>query len=113
MSRLGWLVFGCVALGGALTGVAWAHSPDDCHKAKEWSDMMVCGNPNLADLDGKVDKGYEDAQQSLSPKDAQEVREVQAKWMRGREKCQQDPDPTKCLEDYYQRKIKEIVQPKD
>ena len=111
MTRVGWVVLGCVALSSGWAGMAAAHSEGDCHKVHEWSDMMVCGNPNLNDLDSKVDRAYQKAQQGLSPKDAEEVQRVQAAWMRGREKCQQNSDPTKCLEDYYQRRIKEIVQP--
>ena len=113
MTRVGWVVLGCVALSGGWLNAARAHSQDDCRKAQQWSDMMVCGNRNLADLDGKVDKAYEDAQKGLSPKDAEEVQRVQAAWMKGREKCQENPDPTKCLEDYYQRRIRNIVQPHD
>ena len=113
MTGLGWAVLACVVLNGVSIGVARAHSQGDCHKATQWSDMMVCGNRNLADLDTKVDRAYEKAQSGLSPKDAEEVRRVQAAWMKGREKCQQDPDPTKCLEDYYQRRIKQIVQPRN
>lgn len=56
---------------------------------------------------------YKDAQTSLPPKDADEVRAVQQAWLKGREKCQKDSDPVKCLETYYQRRIKEIVQPDD
>jgi len=111
VTKAGWVVLAGVTLGVAV-GVAVAHQPSfDCHKAKQWSDMMVCGNPNLADLDVKVDKAYKKAQRSLPPQNAAQVREVQQAWLRGREKCQQDPDPIKCLDDYYQRRIKEIVQP--
>ena len=112
MTRIARMVLASVVLTGIVAGVAQAHQPSfDCHKAKQWSDMMVCGNPNLADLDGQVDKAYKQASTSLPPKDAQQVREVQEAWLRGREKCQHDADPTKCLETYYQRRIKEIVQP--
>ena len=111
MTRVGLVVLGCVALSSSVAGVARAYSQGDCHKAKQWSDTMVCGNPNLADMDSKVDKAYDKAASGLSPKDAKEVRRVQQAWLKGREKCQEDSDPTKCLEDYYQRHIKEIVQP--
>ena len=85
----------------------------DCHKKKKWSDMMVCGNRDLTAMDAKVDRAYKKAQATLPPDEAAQVRDVQAAWDRGREKCQQDPDPMKCLQDYYQRRIKEIVQPGD
>ena len=110
MSRLGWVMLGWMMLSGAGARTGWAQEPRvDCHKATQWSDMMVCGNPNLTALNAKVDKAYQDAQKGLSPKDAEEVRRVQVEWMKGREKCQDDPDPTKCLEDYYQRHIQPIV----
>jgi uncharacterized protein len=93
--------------------MAAAHEPNvNCHKAKQWSDMMVCGNPDLADLDAKVDKAYHKTRASLPPDQAEQVSRVQAAWRRGREKCQKSSDPVKCLQDYYQRRIKEIVQPK-
>ena len=112
MQKLRCLRVAAVALAVAAVGVARASGPSfDCHKAKQWSDMMVCGNPNLADLDSKVDKAYRKAQQPLSAKDAEQVREVQRAWRKGREKCQQDSDPIKCLQTYYERRIKEIVQP--
>ena len=112
MNRAGWMVLGCIALGIGVAAVAHAQrSGVDCHKVAAWSDMMVCGNPNLAALDTKVDKAYQDAQKGMSPTDAEETRRVHAAWMTGREKCQQDPDPTKCLEKYYRRHIEPIVQP--
>jgi len=112
VGKRGWVGAAVVALVLTAAGVVHASRPSfDCHKAKQWSDMMVCGNPNLADLDSKVDKAYRKAQRSLSPQDAKQVREVQQAWLRGREKCQQDPDPIKCLHTYYERRIKEIVQP--
>jgi uncharacterized protein len=112
VSRVGWIVLGCVVLSGGVARMARAQqSGVDCHKATQWSDMMVCGNPDLTDLDTKVDKAYRDSQKGLSPKDAEEVRGVHEAWLRGREKCQEDPDPTKCLEKYYQHHIEPIVQP--
>jgi uncharacterized protein len=112
VSKPRWFCVIVLALAVVAAGIARASGPSfDCHKAKKWSDMMVCGNPNLADLDGKVDKAYRKAQRSLPPKDAQQVREVQQAWLKGREKCQEDPDPMKCLQTYYERRIKEIVQP--
>ena len=112
VTRLGWVVLGCVVLSGGSAHLGQAQQPGvDCHKATQWSDMMVCGNPNLTDLNAKVDKAYQDAQKGLSPTEAEEVRRVHVEWMKGREKCQGDPDPTKCLEDYYRRHIQPIVQP--
>lgn len=107
-----WAVAACLALSTGLMTRARAEEPNSgCHKSAEWSDMMVCGNPNLTDLGGKVDRAYRKSQEGLSIEDATEVRRVQAAWLKGREKCQESADPTKCLEDYYQRRIKEIVQP--
>lgn len=97
---------------GALAGRAGAQDPNfNCEKATQWSDMMVCGNPSLVQLDGKVDKAYKRSQEGLTPEQANEVQEVHDAWRKGREKCQQDPDPIKCLQDYYQDHIKKIVQP--
>jgi uncharacterized protein len=110
LTRVGGLLFGCVALCASFASQAPAQSVD-CHKATQWSDMMVCGNPNLTDLNAKVDKAYQDAQKGLSPAEAEEVRGVHEAWLRGREKCQENPDPTKCLEKYYQNHIQPIVQP--
>lgn len=112
MIKVGWMVFAWVVVSvGAAEVVAAQQAGVDCHKATQWSDMMVCGNPNLTDLNAKVDKAYQDAQKGLSPTDAEEVRSVHVAWMKGREKCQGDPDPTKCLEKYYQHHIEPIVQP--
>ena len=111
MSTMGWAGL-ALTLAWALAAPAVAHEPNvNCHKVKQWSDMMVCGNPDLTDLDAKVDKAYRKSRQSLPPAQAQQVNEVQAAWRRGREKCQQSSDPVKCLHDYYERRIKEIVQP--
>lgn len=102
---------------GVLVGMTWgamalAEQPSvDCHKASQWSDMMVCGNPDLSAMDAKVDRAYRKAKESLPPDEAAQVDEVQAAWMRGREKCQKNDDPMKCLHDYYESRIKEIVQP--
>ena len=113
MRIVGWLGFG-VALACAAASVAGAHEPNvNCHKAKQWSDMMVCGNADLADMDAKVDKAYRKTRASLPPAEAEQVTRVQNAWRWGREKCQQSSDPMKCLQDYYQHRIKEIVQPKD
>lgn len=107
-----WIVAACVAVTTSLAGMTGAEEPNSgCHKSAEWSDMMVCGNPNLTDLSGKVDRAYRKAQEGLSAEDAGEVRRVQEAWLKGREKCQQSADPVKCLDDYYQRRIREIVQP--
>ena len=112
MVRRRWALVGVLALAAAWAGAARADEPrTNCHKVKKWSDMMVCGNPDLRDLDGKVDNAYRKAQVGLSPADAGKVRRVQQAWLRGREKCQESADPTKCLHDYYERRIKEIVQP--
>lgn len=102
-----------LAAGGfLLVASARAEEPNtNCHKKKKWSDMMVCGNRDLTAMDVKVDRAYKKAQATLPPDEAAQVRDVQSAWERGREKCQQDADPIKCLQDYYQRRIKEIVQP--
>ena len=97
-----------------LVASARAEEPNtNCHKKKKWSDMMVCGNRDLTAMDAKVDRAYKKTQDSLPPDEAAQVRDVHNAWMRGREKCQKGPDPVKCLQDYYQRHIKEIVQPGD
>ena len=112
MTRRTWTLYSCIVLSAACVQVARAEEPNSgCHKSAEWSDMMVCGNPNLTDLGGKVDRAYADSERGLSPEDAGEVRRVQQAWLKGRAKCQESSDPTKCLQDYYQRRIKEIVQP--
>ena len=91
-----------VLLAAAFAGAAAAEEPNvNCEKVSEWSDMMVCGNPDLAAKNAKVDEAYRQAQQGLSPEDAAEVSQVQAAWKKGRAKCQQSDDPTKCLHDYY------------
>jgi len=96
----------------ALAGASAAEEPDvNCEKVSEWSDMMVCGNPDLTAKNAKVSEAYRQAQQGLSPEDAAQVSEVQAAWKKGRAKCQQSDDPTKCLHDYYDTRIKTIVQP--
>ncbi|MGH7788468.1 MAG: hypothetical protein ACRERC_16480 [Candidatus Binatia bacterium] len=95
-----------------LAGAAPAEEPNvNCEKMAEWSDMMVCGNPDLTAKNAKVDEAYREAQQGLGPQDAAEVGQVQAAWKKGRAKCQQSADPTKCLHDYYDARIKPIVQP--
>ena len=95
-----------------LVASARAEEPHiNCHKKKKWSDMMVCGNRDLTAMDAKVDRAYKKAQTGLPPDQAAQVRDVQEAWLRGREKCQKGPDPIKCLQDYYQNHIKEIVQP--
>jgi len=97
-------------LGAAFAATAHAQPRGDCHKSSQWSDMMVCGNPNLTDLDAQVDAAYRKQRDALPAQDAEQVRLVQEQWLRGREKCQEDADPMKCLETYYQRHIKELFQ---
>jgi uncharacterized protein len=106
-----WLMIGLVVM--SATDTQAKSVKGDCRKMKQWSDMMVCGNPDLSAMDARVDKAYRKSAASLPPDQAAQVREVQAAWVRGREKCQQDRDPVKCLHDYYERRIKEIVQPGD
>jgi uncharacterized protein YecT (DUF1311 family) len=83
----------------------------DCAKRAQWSDMMVCGNPDLGARHAAVDRAYRKAQEGLSPQDAGEVRAMQDAWLKGRERCQQSGDPVKCLQDYYDGHVRTLVQP--
>lgn len=76
----------------------------DCTKATTRTELTVCGDPELSELDSRLGKAYE-ASLSRSA-DPERLRAAQRAWLRDvRDRCQGKP----CLNAAYLKRLKELL----
>jgi uncharacterized protein len=75
----------------------------DCLKAKQKTEIMICGNPALAKLDLQLDKVYRETIER-NPYNKKEIYNRQITWWKLRNLCSNE----KCIMDKYNSRIFEL-----
>ncbi|MBU3069664.1 DUF1311 domain-containing protein [Aestuariicella sp. G3-2] len=91
----------------------WSEGPAfDCQKAQGSIETLVCKEPELAELDRKMDTVYQAAlaaAKSLDDRPERAVKYLKASqrgWIKGRNECWKEPDDQfGCTKKEYQRRI--------
>ncbi len=77
----------------------------DCEKAQSSAEEMICGDPELAELDRLVALRFGqalDAVQSVAQTDAENtLRSIQRGWIKGRDTCWSAADAKECIQSAY------------
>jgi len=78
----------------------------DCERARSWSELTLCVDPRLAELDRRMAALYGELRQALPTEGEAQLREDQRAFLAQRERCQQDSDePRVCLARRYRARI--------
>jgi uncharacterized protein len=80
----------------------------DCAKASSWSEVTVCNDAGLADLDRYVAELYRSKRRSLTGEQQESVIRDQRTWLRERERCEKQADRKGCLVGVYKARITEL-----
>ena len=56
----------------------------DCHKAKKEIEHLICDNPTLADIDGRLGKVYWELRHFLAPSESEQLRREEIAWIKHR-----------------------------
>ena len=89
-----------------LLGSAVVHAASfDCAKARTPVEKLICGRPQLGELDEKLDAAFKGAKDGLLPDEARRVTQEQLQWLRTvRNSC----TDAACLEQAYTARLKEL-----
>jgi len=91
------------------TSLAFAGQPSyDCAKARSWSEIAVCNDDALADLDRQVAELYRSRGAALSGEERKNLIRDQRKWLQQREQCRHLANPSACLIDVYHVRIAQL-----
>lgn len=89
--------------------VASAGQPSfDCAKARSWSEVTVCNDAGLADLDQRVAELYRSNRAALTSEQKNSVTRDQRQWLRDRESCKKQADSSGCLVGIYKARIAQL-----
>ena len=99
MNKITWIVFGCLLLA---SGTARSF---DCSKAKSRTEVMICDNAELRELDNKLDKNYRLALKKSI--DKQQLVQGQRQWVNEIRSACQD---VICLNFAYQDRISDLIE---
>jgi uncharacterized protein len=89
--------------------VASAGQPSfDCAKARSWSEVTICNDAGLADLDRRVAELYRSNRAALKGEQQKSVTRDQRQWLRDRESCKKQADRSGCLVDLYKARIAQL-----
>lgn len=85
----------------------------DCATARHAIEKMVCGDPDLAELDVKLAGVFESALKKVEamPNTAPEIRHMKAyelRWSRERNECARSKDAKECTADSYRYRIADL-----
>jgi uncharacterized protein YecT (DUF1311 family) len=64
----------------------------DCGKASTTIEKVICGDPALKALDGRMSAAYAEVRKSLSAKDRKALADSQRKWLVTRDQCEDETD---------------------
>lgn len=82
----------------------------DCDRADGEIEELICGSPELATLDLRLDSTWQEIEKQLESgswpeSERNAVRTEQRGWIEGRNECWKAADPTACTVDEYVRRI--------
>jgi uncharacterized protein YecT (DUF1311 family) len=92
---------------GGLVTVS-ANPSFDCTKASTWSENAVCHDQAIALLDTEVAALYKAARQRLTAARRDDIKKEQLAWLRKREACSREAQPTQCLRRVYELRISQL-----
>ncbi|OBH97931.1 lysozyme inhibitor LprI family protein [Mycobacterium sp. E2733] len=97
---------------GTTTGTTTATAPPtaaplDCAKPANPAQQLVCGDPQLTDLDHRMQAAY---QQAIARPDADQgaLTAAQNGWATARDGCAQNPEAHTCLVEAYQTRLVQL-----
>lgn len=62
----------------------------DCHKARTEMEHLICDNPKLGDIDGRLGEVYWELRHFLAPSESQQLRKEEIAWIRRRDQSLDD-----------------------
>jgi uncharacterized protein len=86
-------------------GTASERPSFDCETNRSPAEQAICGNSELARLDGRIAQLYDGVRRSVAPSQLIEIRDQQRDWIKAREACGRD---VSCIRGQYQRRITEL-----
>lgn len=105
--QTGWIQNGYLEESGSLPSPTF-----DCNKAEGEVEKLICGDPELIDLDHKLADTYRQALAEASSLDAKadeavkNLKAIQRGWIRGRNECWKELDEKEsCVQSQYQHRI--------
>ena len=84
----------------------------DCAAASTWGEELVCSDPELAQLDLRLQERFEAAilaAEAALPEDLSNLRATQRGWIKGRDDCWKGRYPRECVEGNYRHREAELV----
>lgn len=75
----------------------------DCQKAKTFTEKAICQDPELSELDDKLNYLYNDAE--VASKNTKLLKKQEAKWLKERDACQTNA----CVKKAYQKRITDLT----
>lgn len=83
-------------------------APLDCARPANAAQQSVCGDPQLTDLDHRLQAAY---QQALARPDADQgaLTAAQNRWASARDGCAQNPEMRTCLVEAYQTRLVQLA----
>jgi uncharacterized protein len=119
MWQRAWYAAGLAAIVGIFTihGLALGAS-FDCAHATAPREQLICADPDLSDLDGRLGRAYQQRRAVLSPQGAELLQSSQRSWLRFIAtvcplKAPADADsrqlPKNCLADHYKERLDQIA----
>jgi len=90
-------------------GLAQAAEPSfDCTKANSWSEIQVCNDKTLADLDQQSSNLFKNSKAEIKGSAQKRLIADQKLWLREREACKKHPDKQSCLIAVYKIRIQQL-----
>lgn len=95
-----------------VSSVQWAKSfpaSFDCDKAGNDAEKTVCAREDLAALDRRVVATYKQVLAGLPRPQAERLRQGQIDWLKQRDLCGTQRNPSDCVQDAYQRRVVDLA----
>lgn len=96
---------------GLLAGTGFVQTIEpsfDCAKAKAWSEIQVCNDKTLADLDQQSANLFKNSKVEIKGSAQKSLIADQKLWLREREACKNHTDQQGCLIAVYQKRIQQL-----
>lgn len=102
--------FSLVLLLSQLATIAAAAGPSfDCKKVEAGSiEELICKDPGLSALDGKMAEVYKAAEKKATNEHPPVLKAEQRGWIKGRNECWKNNDKRGCVETEYRQRIAEL-----
>ena len=93
---------------GGSQGAARDGPSFDCRRASTAVERLICRDPGLAALDVILADAYEGVMARIAPGERTALRQDEARWVMGRDRCASAANTYACVTRAYSRRIQEL-----